>query len=160
MNAGRRPYVLNLPGWELPRVDDLEYALVEELAAKARRVAPGSLKDAFHDLLHERLVSLVESAVNETIEYWLKGLGDGNNGRWPELCVELPYLERGEIANPLTLSYCVDNCDDTRTELNRTTLDAVIARFSEAVDLPARIPGRAKVMAAKLRELAQTLEAL
>lgn len=92
--------------------------------------------------------------------YWLKGLGDGHDGRFPELCVELPYLEHGEITDPLTLTYCVDNGDETRTELNRTTLEAVLSRYLEAVDLPARIPGRARVVAAKLRELAHKLEEL
>lgn len=162
MNAERRPYVLNLPEWELPRLDDLEFTLVEELAAKARWIGlgSGSLKDRFSDVLHDRLRPLVESAVNETIEYWLQGLGDGNNGRWPELCVELPYLEHGEITDPVTLTYCVDNGDETRTELNRTTLEGVLSRYLEAVDLPARVPGRARVVAAELRELAQKLEAL
>jgi len=96
MNTERRQYVLNLPDWELPRLDDLEYTLVEELAAKARWIGlgSGSLKDALYGLLHDRLRQLADSAVQECIEYWLKGLGDGNNGRWPELCVELPYLER------------------------------------------------------------------
>ena len=162
MNGERRSYVLNLAEWELPRSDDLEYALAEELAAKARRkeLDAESLADAFHTCLHDRLPQLVESAVNETIEYWLKGLGDGNNGHWPELCVEFPYLEHREITDPLTLTYCVDNGDETRRELNRTTLESVMSRYLEAVDLPARIPGRARVVAAKLRELAQKLEAL
>src|SRR6185312_7294504 len=63
-------------------------ALVEGLAASARakRIGSESLEDVFSELLHKRLLKLVESAVNETVEYWLKGLGDGNNGRWPELC--------------------------------------------------------------------------
>ena len=162
MNAKQRSYVLNLPEWELPRLDDLEYTLVEELAAKtrAKRIGSESLEDVFNTLLHDRLSELVESAVNETIEYWLKGLGDGNNGRWPELCVELPYLEHGEITEPLTLIYCVDNGDGTRTELNRTTLGAVMSRFLQDADLPARTPGRARVMAAELRQLAQKLEEL
>src|SRR6185437_9543548 len=99
MNAERRSYVLNLPEWELPRLDDLEFALVEELAARtrAKRINSESLEDVFSKLLHNRLLTLVESAVNEVIEYWLKGLGDGNDGHWPELRVELPYLEHREI---------------------------------------------------------------
>ncbi len=36
----------------------------------------------------------LKTAVNETIEYWLKGLGDGNDGRWPELTVELTSASR------------------------------------------------------------------
>ncbi|HXR89563.1 MAG TPA: hypothetical protein VN750_04695 [Steroidobacteraceae bacterium] len=162
MNAERRSYVLNLPEWELPRLDDLEFALVEELAARARakRINSESLEDVFSELLHNRLLTLVESAVNETIEYWLKGLGDGNDGHWPELRVELPYLEHREITEPLTLTYCVDNGDDTRTELNRTHLGAVMARFLEDADPPARLRGRARVVADELRQLAQKLEEL
>lgn len=162
VNAERRPYVLNLPEWELPRTDELEFALVEELSASARakRIGSESLEDVFTELLHQRLLKLVESAVNETLEYWLKGLGDGNNGRWPELCVELPYLEHREITEPLTLIYCVDNADDTRTELNRTSLGAVMARFLDDPDLPARLRGRARVVADELRRLAAQLEAL
>ena len=73
---------------------------------------------------------------------------------------ERPYLEQGEITDPLTLTYCVDNGDDTRTELNRTTLGAVMSRFLDNDDLPARIPGRAKIVAAKLPQFAQKREAL
>lgn len=162
MNPKRRRYVLNLLEWELPRLDDLEYTLVEDLAAKARwkGLGSGSLKDAFSDVLHDRLRQLAECAVNETIEYWLKGLGDGNDGRWPELCVELPYLEHREVAEPLTLTYCVDNGDDTRTELNRTSLGAVMARFLDDGDPAAQPRGRARVVADELRQLAQKLEEL
>lgn len=162
MNKQRRSYVLNLPDWELPRLDELEFALVEELAitARSKRINSDSLEDAFSELLHNRLAKLVESAVNETIEYWLKGLGDGNDGDWPELRVELPYLEHREITDPLTLTYCVDNGDDTRTELNRTSLGAVMARFLDDPDPPARLRGRAKVVAEELRQLAQKLEKL
>lgn len=42
MNPKRRQYVLNLLEWELPRLDDLEYTLVEDLAAKARWKGLGS----------------------------------------------------------------------------------------------------------------------
>lgn len=75
MNKERRSYVLNLPEWELPQSDDLEFALVEELAAisRAKRINSESLEDVFSELLHKRLLKLVESAVNETLEYWLKG---------------------------------------------------------------------------------------
>lgn len=162
MNAPRRRYVLNLPEWELPRLDDLEYTLVEELAAKARWIGlgSGSLKDEFHELLHDRLLHLVESAVGEVLEYWLKGLADGNDGRWPELCVELPYLEHGEVTDPLTLTYCVDNANETRIELNRTTFGAVLSRVFDDTDPPARLAGRARIVAAELRELADRLERL
>lgn len=163
MNAEQRPFVLNLPGWELPRFEDQEWPVIEALAAKARATGARSesLKDGFYQVLHGRLTRLVESAVNETIEYWLQGLGDGNNGYCPELCVEFPYLEHSEVIEPLMLTYCVDNADDTRTELNRTTLEAVLAPFLESVDPPSQLlRGRAKVVAAKLRALAEQLEEL
>lgn len=82
MDTPRRHYVLNLPDWELPRLEDLEWAFVEKLveAARVRRLGAGSQEDALYDAVHGFLVQLAETAVNETIEYWLKGLGDGNNG--------------------------------------------------------------------------------
>lgn len=158
MNGPRRELLLNLPDWDLPRLDTMEWRLVERLAksARVRRLGPESLEDVFHEVLHESLVELVSSAVNETLEYWLQGLGDGNDGRWPELCVELPYLESGEEADPLTLSYGVDNGGGTRIELNRTTLGAVIARFLARTE-PQR-PSRARMMAFALRQLAENLE--
>lgn len=160
MTAPRRHYVLNLPEWDLPRLEDLEWKLIERLteAARVRRLRAESLEEVFHDALHDNLLELVESAVNETLEYWLKGLGDGNDGRWPELCVELPYLEHGEIAEPLTMTYCVDNGDGTRIELNRTTLSAVMSRFLHASDPSARLPSRTKMVALALRQLAEKLE--
>jgi hypothetical protein len=162
MNAELRPFVLNLPEWELPRFEDQEWPVIDALAAEVRAAGTRSesLKDGLYQILHGRLMELAQSAVNETIEYWLQGLGGGNDGSWPELCVELPYLEHGETTEPLTLAYCVDNADNTRTELNRTTLEDVLARLLEEAELPAQLPGRARVVAGKLRALAQKLEAL
>jgi len=161
-NTQKHPYVLNLPDWELPHLDDLEWTLVESLAAQVRLKGTGSesLEDALHELLHERLLQLVERAVNETIEYWLKGLGDGNDGRWPELCVEIPYLEHGDATEPLTLAYRVENADGTRTELNRTTLGAVLSRILEEPSPSAPQTDRVRALAAELRQLAQRLEDL
>ena len=158
VNGPRHDLLLNLPDWDLPRLDSLEWRLVERLAEgmRVRRLRAESLEDVIHEVLHESLVELVSSAVNETLEYWLQGLGDGNNGRWPELCVELPYLERGEDTDPLTLSYSVDNGGGARIELNRTTLGAVISRFQERNE--PRRPGRARMLAFALRQLAENLE--
>lgn len=160
MKVTCRRYVLNLPDWDLPRLDDLEWPLVERLAqtARVRRLGDGSLEDALYDVIHGSLAQLAETTVNETIEYWLKGLGDGNNGRWPELCVELPYLERRETTAPLTLAYRVDNTDGSRTELNWTTLDSVINRLLEDADPPSSLKGRARIVAFALRQLADKLE--
>lgn len=60
MNAPRHYYVLNLPDWELPRLDDLEWTLVEELAETAQRTRfrPESLRDSFYDVLHGHIVEL------------------------------------------------------------------------------------------------------
>ena len=161
-NTQQHPYVLNLPDWELPHLDDLEWTLVESLAARVRLQGAGSesLEDALHEQLHEQLLKVVERAVNETIEYWLKGLGDGNDGDWPELSIELPYLEHGDAAEPLTLVYRVENADGTRTELNRTTLGAVLSRILEEPSPAIRRTERARAMAAELRQLAQRLEDL
>ena len=160
MNAPPRRYVLNLPEWDLPRLDDLEWKLVERLAenVRVRRLRAESLEGVFHDVLHDSLLELVESAVNEILEYWLKGLGDGSNGRWPELCVEFPYLEQSEDTEPLTVTYCVDNGDGIRTELNRTTLGAVVSRFVDDCRPLTELPSRAKMVAFALHQLAETLE--
>lgn len=162
MIATRQQFVMNLPEWDLPRTDELTWQLVERLAeaAEKARSRPESLRDGIHDFVRGQLTELAESAVNETIEYWLKGLGDGNDGDWPELCVELPYLEHREITEPLTLAYCVDNGDGTRMELNRTTLDAVVTRVVDSPESRATLPGRAKVMAFSLRQIADRLERL
>jgi len=159
MNVPR--YLVNLLEWDLPRLENLEWRLVERLAesVRVRRLGAESLEDVIRDVLHDSLVELVESATNETLEYWLKGLGDGNNGRWPELCVEFPYLEHGEPSEPLTMVYSVDNGDGTRIELNRTTLEAVVSRFFDGRDLSARRPSRAKMVVFALRRLADKLDA-
>lgn len=162
MSKKRHRRFLILPEWELPRLDDIEYELIEKLAAIARRkgTESESLEDGFSFFLHRRLRKVVESAVNETIEYWLKGFGDGNNGNWPELCVELPYLEHGKKVDPLTLTYCVQSREDTRTELNRTTLEDVFLRVLEDVYLEDPVASRARVVAARLHELADRIEVL
>jgi hypothetical protein len=158
MNAPRRHLLLNLPEWDLPRLESLEWKLVERLAesARVRRLRAESLEDVFYEVIHDSLTELVERAVNETLEYWLQGLGDGNNGRWPELCVQLPYLEQGEDTQPLALAYSVDNGGGARIELNRTTLDAVVSRFLD--DAGAQLPNRVRMVALALRQLAEKLD--
>lgn len=102
MTAPRRHYVLNLPEWDLPRLEDLEWKLIERLteAARVRRLRAESLEDVFHDVLHDSLVELVEAAVNETLEYWLKGLGDGNDGPWPSSAWSSPISSTARSLNP------------------------------------------------------------
>jgi len=161
MQAHQGKYVRDLKAWELPRLDDLESEMVEALAIEARAIYGDRVRfgDELYRKLRERLRELTETAVNEVIEYWLKGLADGNDGRFPELCVEFPYLERDENTDALTLAYCVDNEDGTRTELNRTTLEAALLRLADhpSVRLPAE---RAQVVAAELRSLAARLESV
>jgi len=154
-------YLVNLLEWDLPRLENLEWRLVERLAesVRVRRLGAESLEDVIRDILHDSIIELVESAANETLEYWLKGLGDGHNGRWPELCVELPYLEHDESSEPLTMVYSVDNGEGTRIELNRTTLEAVMSRFFDGSDLSARWSSRAKMVVFALRRLADKLDA-
>lgn len=155
----RRQYVQDLKTWDLPRLEDLEERLIEEFAAKARVVfldgerSGGQLRALFLDRLRE----LAGAAVNEILEYWLKGLTDGCNGRFPELCVELPFLERREGSDPLVLAYCVDNEDGSRTELNRVTLGSVLERILDEGDSGAD-PARLRLVARHLRALAGTLE--
>ena len=158
MNAPQ--YVLNVLEWDLPRLENLEWRLVERLAerVRTRRLGAESLEDVLHDALHDGLVELIDTGANETLEYWLKGLGDGNNGRWPELCVGFPYLEHGETSDPLAMVYSVDRGDGTRVELNRTTLEAVMSRFFDGRDFSARLPSRAKMVAFALRRLADKLD--
>lgn len=150
-------YVGDLKTWDLPRLEDLEEKVVAEFADKARIVfldrerSEGQL----HTLFLDRLRELVGVAVNEVVEYWVKGLADGNDGQFPEFCVELPYLERGENTDALTFAYCVDNEDGTRTELNRVTLERVLVRILEG---DVGTSSQLRVVAAELRALAARVE--
>jgi hypothetical protein len=160
MQQQQGKYVRDLKAWELPRLDDLEEKVVEELAVKARAiyVDRDGFSEELYTLLLDRLRELAGTAVNEIIEYWLKGLVDGNDGQFPEFCVEFPYLERNENADALTVAYCVDNEDGTRTELNRTTLERALMRLLERETAPDQAKRRVKVVACELRALAEKLE--
>jgi len=151
-------YVTDLKAWELPRLADLEDDLVDQLLAE---LPPGFDRERLGEDLYERFMArlreLAQTVVNETIEYWLKGLVDGNNGRHPELCVEVPYLERGEEVDALTVAYAVDNENGTRSELLRTTLSAVLFRCMQQRG-PTNRDRRARVVAAELRSLAARIE--
>jgi hypothetical protein len=151
----------DLKNWDLPRLEDLE----DKLRVEFGKFAGGSFKDReqsdeqLQRMFLDRLRELATVAVNETIEYWVKGLTDGCNGRFPELCVELPYLEREENTEALTLAYCVDNEDGTRTELNRVSLERVLSRIiEEDCEGRASLPTQLKVVASELRTLAAMLE--
>lgn len=160
MQPQRNRYVRDLVAWQLPRLEDLEDRIVEELATEARGilVKRAGFEEELYSLLLNRLRELAGTAVNETIEYWLKGLADGNDGQFPECSVEFPYLERNENTNSLTLAYCVDNEDGTRTELNRVTLERALMRAVEAQSAPGDATARLKVVACELRVLAARLE--
>ena len=159
MASLQRQYVRDLKSWDLPRLEDLEEKLTEEFRDKARVVFLDGERSGgqLHALFLDRLRELAGTAVNEILEYWLKGLVDGCNGQFPELCVELPYLERQEDNDPLTLAYCVDNEDGSRTELNRVTLTSVLERILDDAVSPAD-PARLKVVASQFRALARMLE--
>ncbi|MBS0377226.1 MAG: hypothetical protein JSS29_01970 [Proteobacteria bacterium] len=142
----------DLRTWDLPRLEDLEYRLTEEFEPRAQVVffdrKEGTL---IRREFLQRLRELAGVAVNETLEYWLRGLTDGLNGRYPDLNVELPYLELGEEVDPLTLAYCVDNADGSRTELLRVSLKAIVERATG---------GRTDVSGLRLRRLSIALGAL
>jgi hypothetical protein len=160
MEQQQRKYVRDLTTWELPRLDDLEMRLTDEFAAKARAVYfdRGLFAKELHVLFLNRLRELAVTTVNETIEYWLKGLIDGNNGQFPEVSFEFPYLERNDNTEALTVAYCVDNEDGTRTELNRVPLGRALMRYFETDAAPEHMKQRAKVVACELKALAIKLE--
>lgn len=160
MQQSRRGYVEDLRAWDLLRLEELEEKLTDELAGKARVLYfdRGLFAEEFYSEFLDRLRTLGGAAVNETIEYWLKGLADGHDGQFPEFAVELPYLERSENIDALTVAYCVANEDGTRTELIRTTLESVLRRVIEDRDRPEDLDRRIKVVASELRTLATALE--
>ena len=134
--------------------------LLDELAAKVRRAYFDTdlFREEFYAVVMERLRELAGAAVNETIEYWLKSLADGCEGQFPEVSVEIPYVERGENVDALTIRYCVANEDGTRTELNRATLERVLMRIIEDPAKRGDMESRVKVVACELRALATQLE--
>jgi hypothetical protein len=160
MQPQQGKYVRDLKAWELPRLEDLEAKLVDELAVRASDLFGDreGFEERLRTLFFEPLREMAGAAVNEIIEYWLKGLADGNDGQFPEFCVEFPYLERNENTESLTLAYCVDNEDGTRTELNRVTLERALMRVVEETVAPAAGASRLKVMASELRALAALLD--
>ena len=158
-----RQYVTALKEWELPRPDELEDKLLDDPVAKApaRYLNRERLGDELYGWFLDRLRELVQPAVSETIEYWLKGLVDGNDGNCPELCIEFPYLKRAENVEALTLAYCIDNQDGTRTEILRVTLQDALEHALDAEDRIASDASRCaktKVIAAELRALADRIE--
>lgn len=162
MDATPRQYVKDLKNWNLPRVEDLEDSLIDELVAKApvSYFDRSCLGDELHRQFVARLRELARTTVNETIEYWLKGLADGSNGEFPEWCLEFPFWQRGEDVEPLTLAYCVDNDDGTRTEINRIDFGRALMRLIENREPCANVRERAETMVAHLRELADKFESV
>lgn len=155
-------YVTDLGSWELPRTDAFEERLLDELITKTRAevLRPEVLGEELYGVFLDRLRKIAGVVVNETIEYWLKGLTDGRDGEYPELCVEFPYLQHNESVDALTMDYCVDNQDGTRTRLLRTDLRTALTRLVETMDEGTGVARTlAKVvMAAELRALAQQVE--
>jgi len=160
MKKPPRKYITRLPEWELPRLEDRAYDLVNEIATNAtiRYFGREALGDKFYELFLDRICELAQLGANEAIEYWLKGLADGNNGRFPAMCVELPFLERREPIDPLSIAYCVDNEDGSRTELLRVPLAKVLDRALQENGASADLCLRRRAVVASLRKLARTLE--
>lgn len=163
VDVTHRQYVTALKEWELPRLNDLEDKLLDDLVAKApaRYLNRERLGEELYGWFLDRLRELVQPAVNETIEYWLRGLADGNNGDSPELCIEFPYLQRAENVEALTVAYCIDNQDGTRTEILRVTLQEALEHALDAEDTITSDASRrtkTKVIAAELRALADRIE--
>jgi hypothetical protein len=155
-------YVTDLGSWELPRTDAFEERLLDELITKTRAevLRPEVLGEELYSVFLDRLREIAGVVVNETIEYWLKGLTDGRDGAYPELCVEFPYLQHNDRVDALTMDYCVDNQDGTRTRLHRTNLRTALTGFVERMHegTGAERTLVKVVVAAELRALAQQLE--
>lgn len=84
MQQSQTRYVTNLKEWELPRFTDLVEELVERLLRQVPQgVKRDALADGAYDWLEPPIRQLAQTAANEAIEYWLKGLADGINGRHP-----------------------------------------------------------------------------
>jgi len=160
MDTGLR-YVDDLGSWDLPRAEELESRLLEELTTnmRVRLLRPEILGEELYAVLFARLREIAAVVVNETISYWVKGLADGNDGASPELCVEFPYLQH-ESVEPLVVDYCVDNQDGTRTRLHRIDLSTALTDCVDRMEYRGREVSKiTKAMATELRALAQQLEA-
>jgi len=120
----------------------------------------GVFGERVHELIFDRVRELAETAVNETILYWLMGLADGSDGDWnhPEICVEFPFLLAAERVEPLTMTYSVTSQDATRSELNRIDLHKALMRSLEDSAISDGVKARAKVVADSLRGMADYLE--
>jgi len=154
-------YVTDLRGWELPRADELELQLLDELIKKTRGKAltPEVLGEELYGVFIDRLRVIAGAYVNETIEYWLKGLGNAAVASHSELCAEFPYLNQEESVDALTVDYCVDNEDGTRTRLNRINLGtALIDRIERTHEYTAVERRLVRTVVTELRGLAQALE--
>lgn len=162
MDKRPRKFV-NIKEWDLPALDDLEENLVHELATKklAIHLDEETLGSQLYSLMFDRVRMLAQTAVNETITYWIQGLADGHDGRFPELCAEFPYWRHDQNAEPLTVAYFVDNQDGTRTEINRISLRKALMQLVENegnTDARAHFEQCARTVVAELRELANRLE--
>lgn len=153
--------VTDLKEWELPQLDAIEDQLLEELANR-KIVVPLAVVfgERVHELIFDRVRELAETAVNETILYWLMGLANGSDGDWdhPDICVEFPFLLTAENVEPLTMTYSVTSQDETRSELNRIDLNKALMLSLESTAIIDSAKARAKVVADSLRGVADRLE--
>ena len=90
MEQKQRNYVQDLKAWDLLRLEEFEIKLVDDLMAATPRVTyfdREHLGEDLHAQFLDRLRDLAGTAVIETIDYWMKGLADGNDGEFPEFCL-------------------------------------------------------------------------
>jgi hypothetical protein len=160
MEEQQGKYVRNLKAWSLPRIEDMEGDLVDELAAKARTLYfdRDLFAEEFYVVFLDRIREIAGCVSDTVIDYWAKGYADGNDGQYPELCLEFPYLQGNEDVDPLTISYCVDNQDGSRTELSRIPLEEALTQLIESEAAPAPARRRVKATVSRLRELADKID--
>lgn len=70
----------------------------------------------------------------------------------------IPYLLHNESVDALTMDYCVDNQDGTRTRLHRINLANALLEYLEKAQDRAGAHKAPRVIATELRALAQQLE--
>jgi len=113
MKKPKNQYVVNLEDWSLPQTEDLEHDLIHALIAKICKASlgigqlgPGRLseqiekrEEQLYELLHSGIRKLAEALMNETVDIWLKGLGDGYEGKYPQFCVEFPIWKALQRSN-------------------------------------------------------------
>lgn len=171
MPSTQSKYVVDLKEWSLPQSEDVEHDLLDRVISKICRASMGigefkggplseqlaEREEQLYDLIGGELREMSQEIVNETIDIWLRGLGDGLEGSYPELSVDFPYLRGEADSSPLTLCYMVEGGKAARTELLRADLEKALVEVAEESRRD-RQP-RAKAVATALRALADQIDA-